>query len=72
MKSSTEIRKAATAFSRRWKSALDEKSHVQSFPKGFFKVFGVDTVQQAAFEHRVKFADGSLVFCRLVLAQDDP
>ena len=28
-----EIRKAATAFSRRWKDAYDEKSQAQSFLK---------------------------------------
>ena len=62
MKSWNEIRKAATAFSKRWKSAFDEKSQAQSFLKEFFEVFGVDTVQQATFEHRVKFADGSQGF----------
>ena len=62
MKSWDEIRKAATAFSKRWKSAYDEKSQAQSFLKEFFEVFGVDTVQQATFEHRVKFSDGSQGF----------
>ena len=62
MKSWNEIRKAATAFSKRWKTAYDEKSQAQSFLKEFFDVFGVDTVTQATFEHRVKFADGSQGF----------
>ncbi len=59
MKSWNEIRKAATAFSKRWKNAYDEKSQSQSFLKEFFEVFGVDAVTVAAFEHRVKFLDGS-------------
>jgi len=59
MKSWNEIRKAATAFSKRWKDAFDEKSQAQSFLKEFFAVFGVDTVTVATFEHRVKFSDGS-------------
>ena len=59
MKSWNEIRKAATAFSKRWKNAYDEKSQAQSFLKEFFAVFGVDTVVFNAFEHRVKFTDGS-------------
>ena len=59
MASWTEIRKAATAFSKRWRNAFDEKSQAQSFLKEFFAVFGVDAVTVATFEHRVKFADGS-------------
>ena len=59
MKSWNEIRKAATAFSKRWKDAYDEKSQAQSFLKEFFAVFGVDTVTVATFEHRIKFLDGS-------------
>ena len=59
MKSWNEIRKAATAFSKRWKNAYDEKAQAQSFLKEFFAVFGVDTVVFNAFEHRVKFSDGS-------------
>ncbi len=59
MKSWNEIRKAATAFSKRWKNAYDEKAQAQSFLKEFFAVFGVDTVVFNAFEHRVKFTDGS-------------
>ena len=59
MKSWNEIRKAATAFSKRWKNAYDEKAQAQSFLKEFFTVFGVDTVVFNAFEHRVKFTDGS-------------
>ncbi|MGN0826310.1 MAG: DNA methyltransferase [Kiritimatiellia bacterium] len=59
MTSWNEIRKAATAFSKRWRSAHDEKSQAQSFLKEFFNVFGVDAVAVATFEHRVKFADGS-------------
>ena len=35
MKSWNEIRKAATAFSKRWKAAHDEKSQAQSFLKEF-------------------------------------
>ena len=62
MKSWNEIRKSATAFSTRWKMAFDEKSQAQSFLNEFFEVFGVDTVTQATFEHRVKFADGSQGF----------
>ena len=62
MKSWNEIRKAATVFSKRWKGAYDEKSQAQSFLKEFFEVFGVDTVIQATFEHRVKFSDGSQGF----------
>ena len=42
MKSWNEIRKAATAFSKRWKNAYDEKSQAQSFLKEFFAVFGVE------------------------------
>ena len=59
MKSWNELRKAATAFSKRWKNAYDEKAQAQSFLKEFFAVFGVDAVTVATFEHRVKFADGS-------------
>ena len=59
MKSWNEIRKAATAFSKRWKDAYDEKSQAQSFLKEFFAVFGVDIVLFNTFEHRVKFGDGS-------------
>ena len=59
MKSWNEIRKAATAFSKRWKAAHDEKSQAQSFLKEFFGVFGIDAVAVATFEHRVKFSDGS-------------
>ena len=59
MKSWNEIRKAATALSKRWKDAYDEKSQAQSFLKEFFAVFGVDAVTVATFEHRVKFADGA-------------
>ena len=62
MKSWNEIRRAATVFSKRWKGAYDEKSQAQSFLKEFFEVFGVDTVTQATFEHRVKFSDGSQGF----------
>ena len=62
MKSWNEIRKAATVFSKRWKGAYDEKSQAQSFLKEFFEVFGVDTVTQATFEHRVKFSDGAQGF----------
>ncbi len=42
MKSWNEIRKAATAFSKRWKNAYDEKAQAQSFLKEFFAVFGAD------------------------------
>ena len=59
MKSWNEIRKSATAFSKRWRMAFDEKSQAQSFLKEFFEVFGVDTVTQATFEHRVKFTNGA-------------
>ena len=59
VKSWNEIRKAATAFSKRWKDAYDEKSQAQSFLKEFFAVFGVDIVLFNTFEHRVKFGDGS-------------
>ena len=38
MKSWNEIRKAATAFSKRWKNAYDEKSQAQSFLKEFFEL----------------------------------
>ena len=62
MKSWNEIRRAATVFSKRWKGAYDEKSQAQSFLNEFFKIFGVDTVTQATFEHRVKFSDGSQGF----------
>ncbi len=47
MNSWNEIRKAATAFSKRWKAAFDEKSQAQSFLKEFFAVFGVDAVTVA-------------------------
>ena len=56
MKSWNEIRKAATAFSKRWMNAYDEKSQAQSFLKEFFAVFGVDTVVFNVFEHRMTFA----------------
>ena len=59
MKSWNEIHKAETAFSKRWKNAYDAKSQSQSFLKEFFAVFGVDSVQVATFEHRIKFFDGS-------------
>ena len=59
MKSWNEIRKNAAAFSKRWKTAHDEKSQAQSFLKEFFAVFDIDAVQVATFEHRVKFSDGS-------------
>lgn len=62
MKSWNEIKKAATVFSKRWKTAYDEKSQAQSFLKEFFEIFGVDTVTQATFEHRVKFSDGTQGF----------
>ena len=50
MKSWNEIRKAATAFSKRWKNAFDEKAQAQSFLKEFFAVFGVDAVTVAMFD----------------------
>ena len=59
MTSWNEIRRAATAFSKRWKNAFDEKSQAQSFLKELLAVFGVDAVTVATFEHRVKFADGA-------------
>ncbi len=59
MNSWNEIHKAATAFSKRWKTAFDEKSQAQSFLKEFFAVFGVDAVTVATFEHRIKFPDGA-------------
>ena len=62
MTSWNEIRRAATAFSKRWKNAFDEKSQAQSFLKELFAVFGVDAVTVATFEHRVKFADGAQGF----------
>ena len=65
MKSWNEIRKSATAFSKRWRNAFDEKSQAQSFLKEFFEVFGVDTVTQATFEHRVKFANDAERVARL-------
>ena len=68
MKSWNEIRKAATAFSKRWKNAYDEKAQAQSFLKEFFAVFGVDAVTVATFEHRVKFADGSQL-CKVSVSQ---
>ena len=40
MTSWNEIRRAATAFSKRWKNAFDEKSQAQSFLKELFAVFG--------------------------------
>ena len=61
-KSWNEIRAGAVFFSKRWKDAFDEKSQAQSFLKEFFEVFGVDTVMQATFEHRVKFSDGAQGF----------
>ena len=48
MTSWNEIRRAATAFSKRWKNAFDEKSQAQSFLKEFFAVFGVDAVSARA------------------------
>ena len=62
MTSWNEIRRAATAFSKRCKTAFDEKSQAQSFLKELFAVFGVDAVTVATFEHRVKFADGAQGF----------
>ena len=52
MRSWNEKRKAATAFSKRWKDAYDEKSQAQSSLKEFFAVFGVDAVTVAAPYHR--------------------
>ena len=49
MKSWNEMRKAATAFSKRWKDAYDEKSQAQSSQKEFFAVFGVDSVTVDTF-----------------------
>ena len=49
VKSWNEIRKAATAFAKRWKDAYDEKSQAQSFLKEFFAEFGVDAVTVATF-----------------------
>ena len=49
MKSWNEIRKAATAFSKRWKNAYDEGSQALSFLREFFAVFGVDAVTVATF-----------------------
>ena len=68
MKSWNEIRKAATAFSKRRKNAYDEKAQAQSFLKEFFAVFGVNAVTVATFEHRVKFADGSQL-CKVSVSQ---
>ena len=48
MKSWNEIRKAATAFSKRWKNAYDEKSHAQSFLKEFFAVAALALVASGA------------------------
>ena len=39
VKSRNEMRKAATALSKRWENAYDEKSQVQSFHKEFVAVF---------------------------------
>ncbi len=61
-KSWNEIRAGAVYLSKRWKDAYDEKSQAQSFLKEFFEVFGVDTVMQATFEHRVKKSDGTQGF----------
>ena len=41
MKCWNEIRKAATAFSKRWKNAYDDKSQAQSFLKEFFGYSGL-------------------------------
>ena len=38
MKSWNEIRKAATAFSKRWKNAFDEKAQAQSLLVGGFEI----------------------------------
>ena len=59
MKSWNEIRKAATAFSKRWKDACDENRQAKSFLKEFFAVFGVDAVMAATHEYRAKFTDNS-------------
>lgn len=64
MKSWNEIRKAATAFSKRWKNAYDEKSQAQSFLKEFFAVFGVDIVLFNTFEHRVMAIPGGFYIRR--------
>ncbi len=48
MKSWNEIRKAATAFSKRWKNAYDEKAQAQSLLKEFFAVFDVDRARPEA------------------------
>ena len=42
-----EIRKAATAFSKRWRNTYDKKPQAQSFLKELFAVFGVDAVTVA-------------------------
>ena len=41
MKSWNEIRKAATAFSKRWKNAYDDKSQAQNFLKESFGYSGL-------------------------------
>ena len=61
-KSWNEIRAGAVFLSNRWKDAYDEKSQAQSFLKEFFEIFGVDSLMQATFEHRIKFPDGAQGF----------
>jgi hypothetical protein len=54
-----EIHKAATALSKRWKAAFDEKSQAQSFLKEFFAVFGVDAVTLTNGRFREKTYDSN-------------
>ena len=61
MKSWNEIRKAAKAFSKRWKNAYDEKSQAQSFLKEFFAVFGPSCTDADRVAHLFKLYAGKAV-----------
>ena len=52
--SKTEIRKECTSFVKRWENAKSESSEKQTFWNEFFRLFGVDRKQVAAFEEIAK------------------
>jgi hypothetical protein len=59
---SYEIRDRATAFSHEFAKETDEKGEAAPFWEEFFQVFGVSRRRVAAFEYRVKKADGAQGF----------
>ncbi len=61
----TDIRKRATAFSKKWEEAKDERSEAQSFWNDFFAVFGIERQKVALFERPVKTIKGTYGFIDL-------